>query len=305
MIDTLQIVTTANEDGSFCSWWQWSRDNSIGALKGGKITTRLDVKEQSDREILAELAAVHYLLETRKINAHNSNKNLLIKVSFGAIKNALAKSGIKKITQLKNGDGVVANKGKTDKSWVANWADFLATKYFETQIEVQKALTFSMPENSEEYVPNVLGQPIVPIQASIIGADVIITRHAMHRCIGRLLSPRSLHEEDDLSDEPDARWTKCWKWFEKAFSAGSNLKRADLVDREWNRIVRTFECEPVMLSWEDRAVLVIVLDRGQYKLVTVLRNDEYHVLLKKPPVQFGNKLVDWHKARSLQAKQRG
>lgn len=296
MIDTLQIVTSQNGDGTFCSLWQWSRDNAHGALKGGVITTQLNVNELADRAILAELAAIHYLLEDRKINAANSNKNLVIQVSFGAIKNSLAKSGLKKIIRTNAGD-VVANKGKTDKSWVANWADFLATKYFEVSIETKKELAFPMPENSEEHVLNIVSQPIVPVKAGIIGADVIITRHAMHRCIGRLLSPRSLHAEDDLSDEADARWTKCWQWLGKAFSAGSNLKRADVVDREWSRIVRTFKCEPIMLSWEDRAVLVIVLDKGQYKLVTVLRNDEYHVLLKKLPVHSGNKLVDGHKAK--------
>ena len=293
MIDTLQVTTTANGDGSFCTKWQWSRDNSCGALHGGRITSLLNVPDMLDREILAELSAIHYLLEERRLGANNSIGHLKIMFSCGAIKKALAKGALKK-----------GDVGKTDKACVASWADFLATKYFEAQFEIAKWVEPEL-ENCEEYELTVNQKPTVPIFAKILESDLLITRHSLYRLIGRILSPHSRDCEDDISDVPDARWTVAWKWLEKLFASDSQLKRAEIVDAAWNRIVAKYKCEPIFLSDpSNKAVFVIKMDRGLYTLLTVLRDDVYNTSLKKPPVLYGDKLVDWRTAEVLKARKK-
>lgn len=290
MIDTLSLTTKANPDGTFCTKWQWTRDNVQHALRGGVITTTLNTPDQNDRAILAELSAIHYLLEIRNINANNSHKNLRIKVSFGAIKKALAKGALKK-----------GENGKTDKFRVADWATFLATKYFAVTVDVANKWVDPALENSEEYVLEVFDKPLVSMYSSLLDQDVIITRHAMHRCVGRILSSHNRNTEDDLGDLPDERWTKSWKWLENALSS-SDLQRAELVERERKRIMAKYRCQPTILSYQSgKAAFVLKIDHGKYKLVTVLRNDEYYVAIKRPPVQFGDKLVPWNAVAAFKA----
>ena len=293
MIDTLQVFTAANGDGTFSTKWQWSRENSNGALLGGIINTKLNVPEKLDREILAELSAIHYLLEDRRLGTNNSIGHLKIKFSCGAIKKALAKGALKK-----------GDIGKTDKAWVASWADFLATKYFEAQIEIARWVD-PVLEISEEHNLEVFQKPTVPIFAKVLDSELLITRHSIYRFIGRILSPHGRDCENDLSDVPDARWTAAWKRLEKVFADNSRLKHAEIVDAEWKRIVAKFKCEPIFLSdWDTKAVFVIKKDRGRCYLLTVLRDDEYNETLKRPPVQFGDKLIDSRQAEAMKAKKK-
>jgi hypothetical protein len=251
----------------------------------------LNVPDKLDREILAELSAIHYLLEKRRLGADNSIGHLKVRFSCGAIKKALAKGALKK-----------GDIGKTDKASVASWADFLATKYFEAQFEISKWVEPEL-EQGEQYELTVYQKPTVPIFAKILEGDLLITRHSMYRLIGRILSPHSRDCEDDISDVPDARWTVAWKRLEKIFTSDSHLKRAEIVDAAWKHIVAKYKCEPIFLSDSaNKAVFVVKMDRGLYTLLTVLRDDIYNTSLKRPPVLFGDKLVNWHTAEAIKAR---
>jgi hypothetical protein len=282
-MDRLSVNTQANVDGSFSVLWNWSVDAATVRRqpnRGGTIRVTLDEKHQEDRSILAELAALHHLLEVRQIHGENRlGVNLTIEVSAGAIKKALAKGALKK-------DG----KGGTSKKHVADCAEFLATKYFEANIETGKWRD-EEPKVVKNHDVHLGDYPSAPIYASILGENVIVTRHAMFRTVGRIIERKDSKEADDLSDVPTERWSSAWGWFQNIFREGSNLQLASIVPREWKRIVGEYKCKPIILYFPD-ARAIPVLKRTPYgiKVVTVLRDSEYNRILEKPPVQAGQVL---------------
>lgn len=70
-MDKLSVRTNANADGQFSVLWQWRQNDHPLPAKGGTVTVTLDAKHREDRAIIAELGAIHYLLEERQIHGTN------------------------------------------------------------------------------------------------------------------------------------------------------------------------------------------------------------------------------------------
>lgn len=279
-MDKLSVRATPGLDGGFSVLWQWRQNAFRQPAKGGTITVTLDAKHQEDRAILAEIAAIHYLLEVRQIHGANRlGTNLKIDVSSGAIKKAVAKGSIKK-----------GGKGDTDKKHVADCAKFLATKYFEAHVDTGKWRD-TEPKMIEDHVIHMTDYPPVSIYMGILGRDVPISRHAMFRAVGRIMEKRTGIEADDLTGVADARWSSAWAWFGKIFKEGSNLKEGKVPPKEWSRLARVYKCKPIILHFpDDKAIPVVKETSNGPVVVTVLRDHEYNRMLEKPLVQAGQRL---------------
>lgn len=276
-MDKLSVRTDANAEGQFSVCWQWRQNDYSLPAKGGTVTVTLDAKHQEDRAILAEIAAIHYLLEVRQIHGANRlGTNLKIEVSSGAIKKAVAKGAIRK-----NG------KGGTDKKHVADCATFLATKYFEAEVDTGKWRD-DEPKTVETHSIHMVDYPVVPIFAALLSREVTVSRHAMFRAVGRIKEKRTGKDADSLIEVPESRWSAAWGWFVKILKEGSNIRIAQVAPKEWDRIVREYQCKPIILHFpDDQAILVIKETPYGLVVVTVLRDHEYTRIIEKPPVQAG------------------
>jgi hypothetical protein len=208
-MDTLSVNTAEGPGNSFTTKWKWRQHGAKQPL-AGEIVVHLHDVYKDDRRIIAELGAIHHLLEERHI--HGSNRlgdGIKIEVSAGAIRKALLKGSLKK-----------SDQGDTEKKHVAGCATFLATKYFEAEVKVWKNWKDEEPKSfefSEITIPE--NFPRAGIRCHLLGEDVLITRHAMRRYIGRLdlgnPSKPKIPDENDLSHVPDKWWGTAWRWFNK------------------------------------------------------------------------------------------
>lgn len=124
-MDTLAVNTISLNDGTFTIRWKWRRQQARQPSKGGVVRVSLPNNGWAqDKPILAELAAIHRLLEVERVHGEGRlGNNIRIQTTFGAIRKALLKGALKE-----NG------RGDTDKTHVALFSKFLATKYFEAEI---------------------------------------------------------------------------------------------------------------------------------------------------------------------------
>ena len=247
----------------------------------GEIVVRLDESYRHDRAIVAELAAIHYLLEERHVHGENRlGDGIKIEVSFGAIRKGLLKGALKK-----------KDEGDTDKGHVAGCATFLATKYFEAEIVVGRKWQDDEPKSFERAEITISASfPRPRVHCHLLGEDVLITRHAMRRQIARIdannpSKPKPL-DENDLSIIPDKWWGSAWRWFEKIFKEGANTEFAKILPHKHARYVRKYGPGSRYLWHRDSGGIVVVApDRGRMVARTVL-NDKY-ALIEKGMVQVG------------------
>lgn len=74
-MDTLSVTTSEKPDGAFLSRWKW-RQEGAKQPKAGEIVVHLDEAYKDDRIIIAELGALHHLLEERQIHGQNRLRSL-------------------------------------------------------------------------------------------------------------------------------------------------------------------------------------------------------------------------------------
>jgi hypothetical protein len=285
-MDTLSVNTIEGSRNSFTAKWEWYQHGAKQPL-AGEVLVRLDESYLDDRRIIAELGSIHHLLEERHI--HGSNRlgdGIKIEVSAGAIRKAVLKGSLKK-----------SDKGDTEKKHVATVATFLATKYFEAEVKVWKNWKDKEPKSfefSEITVPE--NFPWAGIRCHLLGEDVMITRHAMRRYIGRLNLDNpdkpEIPDENDLSHVPDKWWGTAWRWFNKIFQADSTLRRVNLLPKWHARYVRKYGHGSIYLWHQDSQGVIIVQrdrDSGHFVAKTVIH--EKYANIKKDPVQCGQRLV--------------
>jgi hypothetical protein len=283
-MDTLSVNTTEGPGNSFTAKWKWHQHGAKQPL-AGEIIVHLHDTYQDDRRIIAELGAIHHLLEERHIHGENRlGDGIRIEVSAGAIRKALLKGSLKK-----------SDKGNTEKSHVAGCTTFLATKYFEADIAVGRKWLDEEPKSfefSEITVPE--NFPWARIRCHLLGEDVLITRHAMRRYIGRLdirnPGKPKIPDENDLSHVPDKWWGTAWRWFNKIFQEDSTLKRVSLLPKWHAKYVRKYGPGSIYLWHRDsQGVVIVQRDHGQLVARTVI-HDEY-AKIERDPVQCGQRLV--------------
>lgn len=264
--DTLRVLTRAVDDHHEVAWRIWRTGGKLPS-RGGIVRVKLHERWQHDRPALAELAALHYLLETAQVRDPKAcGAALFIQCSFGAIRKALAKGALKS-------DG----RGDTDKGHVALFARFLATKYFEARLEADKDDGFVKiePKRGHECHEIVADLPPRPTLDTPIG-PVGITRHALNRVVGRQTSRGDVVslglDEDDLRALPDGRWTTAWKYLERTLPL---CERGRVGLDEHRRVVRKYGKDPVYL-WHKDTCMVFVVAREPHgmELVTAM-SDRY------------------------------
>lgn len=296
-MDTLTVVTRQNADDTFTTRWKW-RQNGARQPRAGEIVVRLDESYRHDRAIIAELGAIHYLLEERHIHGGNRlGDGIKLEVSFGAIRKALLKGALKK-----------SDEGDTDKAHVAGCATFLATKYFEADVSVGRKWREEESKSFEQAEITIGSSfPRPSIHCHLLGQDVLISRHAMRRQIARI-DPKNpdkpkLINEEDLSDFPDKWWGSAWRWFVRVFREGSNIKRVRLLP-EWHAKYARKYGPGSQYMWhpDSQGVVIVSPDHGRLVAVSVI-NDKY-AKIERDPVQMGQKLVQHREYEAIMARSR-
>lgn len=287
-MDKLSIRTVPQVDGQFLVEWRWNRGGPVSIL-GGDFRVSVDPCHTTDRAALAELRAIYHLLEVR--NLHNGAKRLgrgvRISVSSGAIRKSLAKGAIKQ-----------TNKGRSEKAVVAQAAGFLATKYFEAEIEVGR-WPGDVPREVEPRLELVQG-PVFErpkLQCALLDEEISISSHAMHRQVGRIDQKRDRYTDSDLTDVTDARWSAAWHWFDKVL-AGERLIKGELLPKVKNYFEGRYGRDCVYLVFQDSivgAVLVVRRDSRGLVVATVLRISPYQPVVKLDDYVVGQRLVQAHK----------
>lgn len=291
-MDTLSVTTAEGAEGAFVTRWKW-RQNGAKQPLAGEIIVRLDESYKEDRIIIAELGALHYLLEERQIHGQNRlGDRIKIEVSFGAIRKALLKGSLKK-----------SDHGDTEKKHVAGCATFLATKYFEADVSVLRKWKDEEPKSFES-AEITIGEsfPRATVYCALIDAPVVMTRHAMRRQIARMdqrnpAKPTPV-TENDLSNIPDKWWGTAWRWFVKVFKEGSNLRRVRLLP-QWHRkyVAKYGPSSQYLWHPDSQAVIVVAMDHGSWYVATVL-HDEY-AAIERDPVLVGQKTVPYRERQAM------
>jgi len=291
-MDTLSVTTADGTNGVFLIRWKWWQSGAKQPV-AGEIAVRLDESYRHDRAIIAELGAIHYLLEERQIHGTNRlGAGIKIEVSFGAIRKALLKGSLKK-----------KDEGDTDKGHVAGCATFLATKYFEAEIAVGRKWNDDEPKSFERAEIAITASfPRTQAHCHLLGEGVLITRHAMRRQIARIdannpSKPKPI-DESDLSNVPDKWWGSAWRWFEKIFKEGSSLRRARLLPKWHAKYVRKYGHGSQYL-WHPDSQGIVIVTRDHDRLVarTVI-NDEY-AAIERDPVQAGQRLISHRERKAM------
>jgi hypothetical protein len=283
-MDVLSLNTVEKEADFFSIRWKWRQGEAKQPGKGGTIQLRLARHFLQDRPILAELAALYHLLETYKIHGERRLGNgLIIQVSFGAIRKAVLKGSLKQ-----------SGRGDTDKTHVAAFAKFLATKYFEAEVEVLKKWQEETPKVQMDFDLVVSQIPLARV-ASPIG-PVVVSRHALNRIVGRCISREELKaqgkNENDLKDLPNCRWSAAWRYLERAL-VDSELGK--VVASEHKRVLRKYGKNPFYL-YHRGSNLVHVVVRESYGLELVTAIHGRYWAAKNIPTQVGQKIVYGYKS---------
>lgn len=171
----------------------------------GVVRVQLSEQFSEDRAALSELAACNHLMhDTPFCEDGISGMSLSLNVSRGAIKKALNKGKLK-------ADG----KGSTTKQHVADFAHFLATRFFGAEVGVVRS--FVTPEESETTYVSSLDfdiecdvAPDAKLFCLAIDDRLVISRHVMSRAVERVTAKNVFAAVTENEDLPDACWGQAW-----------------------------------------------------------------------------------------------
>lgn len=279
-MSVLAVTTQANADGSFLCRWKW-KENPTSRPHVGSICVTVDEMHKDERTALAEVQALYYLLETRAVHGANRlGTGIRVILSCSSIRKALLKGALK-----------VSGEGKTSSDALAVAAGYLATKYFEASYEVQKWKdedALSVEAEVKTHVGRRFSRVLVP--SSVLNGEVQITRHAMHRWVGRISEQLDRYSENDLSKVPDSRWTKAWRWFVNVLSH-KDTRRASLLPDVARKMERSYGAGCEYLHFSDTSTILVLAKRSEiYELVTVLRTNPHKALLQEERVMAGQQI---------------
>jgi len=295
MMDTISVHATQREDGVFMVAWKWRCGKALHPVMG-KIAVTVDPVHTEDRAALAELRALYYLLEDRQIHGpRRLGKNLHVEISSGAVRKALLKGSLK-----------VYGVGKTAKNHIAMAAGFLATKYFEAKVDAAQWRD-ETPAREEDLVQVEQGYEwLYPtIACPLLQCHVGVTRHAMHRLVGRIDQKRDQYSEDDLSDVPDARWGAAWRWLETIL-ANPNLCVPKLTAEAKKRTINKYGEKSFYLHFPDAQTIFIgSKDKmGNDTIVSVLRENVYRPMIQPRHYILGQRVISAKEMAAVQSRSR-
>jgi len=272
MMDELSLNTTYNPDGTFTTHWKWRQELARQPGKGGVVRVSLQNSNWTqDRPILAELAAIHLLLDVEQVHGRRRLGNhIRIQTTFGAIRKALLKGALKE-----NGCG------ETSKTHVALFSKFLVTKYFETEIGVLRHDKWCDEEPKLRLDFDLVVTKVPTVTVNSIVGPLVVSRHALNRVVGRCICRAELQaqgkSENDLKHLPNHKWSSAWKHLERVLP---NTIQGRVTESEHSRALRKYGKSPIYLWHRDSGlVYVIVSESYGLELVTAIY-DKYWVAMK-------------------------
>lgn len=279
-MNKISVSTRQRPDGRFDVAY---RLDELQPLAAGTVTVELAARETRDRPIVAELAALQYLLcELQVCGPSRTGHGLEIEVTFGAIKRAVRHGALK-----------ATDQGKTDKSHIVPYTHFLATRFFEAEKRVVPNPAWAngclLKYRSHTIVVNGPRESTLPTHLG----EAVISRHALTRFVQRFIARDVLQAGgDDEHDDPilttadlDAKyWTRAWKSLARLLIS-QNTHRFALASFNFGErmVSRPGQKTARYLHHPDsRAIFVLVPDGGRLVLATVLRDFEGNKLFRAP-----------------------
>lgn len=281
-MDTLAVHATKLADHRYCVRWRWHPGNTRTPI-GGSVIVNVQPVNTEDVAALAELRALFYLLEERQIQGEGrKGNNLTIEQSFSSVKKALAKKSLK-----------ASGMGRTEKRHIAAATEFLATKYFAAKVIAEpQDREFEFKQFNEESIELLQDYPRIKLPCDGFDGGIIITRHALHRQVGRIDQNRPLGDEDDLSAVDDARFVAAWRWITAVLSG--DMTEEMHLRSDVGHVPEHYKSARYLYfqSSTPKAVLAINKDAdGSWVLTTILRTQHTSHYLDWPKTMAGQILM--------------
>ena len=280
-MNKISVSTRQRPDGRFDVAY---RVDELQPLAAGTVTVDLTARETRDRPIVAELAALQYLLcDLQVCGPSHTGHGLEVEVTFGAIKRAVRHGALK-----------ATDHGKTDKAHIVPYAHFLATQFFEAEKHVAPNPAWAngclLKHRSHAIVVNGPRKSTLPTHLG----EAVISRHALTRFVQRFIARDVLQAGgDEDHDDPilttadlDAKyWTRAWKSLARLLISQNTHRFALACSKLGERMVSRpgqKEAARYLHHPDSRAIFVLVPDGGRLVLATVLRDFEGEALLHAP-----------------------
>lgn len=280
-MDTLAVHATKTDDNRFAVRWRWHQNNTRNP-SGGIIHVCVAPEHQEDAPALAELRALYYLLQERQVHGENrKGAGITIEQSFSSVKKALAKKALKS-----------TGMGKTEKRHIAAATEFLATKFFSAKVIAEpKDREFEFKQFETNTIELIQNFPRIKVPCEGFDGGIVISRHALHRQVGRVDQNRHESRESDLSDVDDQRFDAGWVWLTKILAGEKMVERhvrSDVRQRPERYQSARYLYFP---DSTPQAVLAVTRDAdGCWVLATILRPQQTTKYLDWPPTAMGQTL---------------
>lgn len=264
----IQVITKpATTPNVFNVYWR------VGAARMGCVETTVAAAAPADKHIIAEMAALRYLLLEKAAAGENaSGVGLDIVVSSGAIKKATHKD--------------------TAKIHLVDYAHFLVTRFADAKFSVEKDESWLPAENAAPMDKIKVDRPALETIFVHGVGNVVLTRHALERYNERMGTPPTSDEPKNIEQEakrPQRTFAQALKSLRK-IAASSLLKPIQQPQSLELKKIREHGIAVLTLNHPDALVnLLVGKDKGVEKLITVVtenlgkRNQEvYRGAFKAP-----------------------
>lgn len=237
----MNVLTTYCKPGSAENVWTiyWRNGAQIQGILNVKVTANV-----GDREIVAELSALQWLLEHRSVFGESqAGKGLCLTVTSGAIKK-LAKAAEKELD---------LRDSKLGKPHLFRYAKFLGTRFVGCEIKVSKDGDWVMPRADNDIETIEIDEPLEEILTIKGVGRVIMSDHAMKKFIER----QGNSSREDI-----------WRLLRKIANYG--LRLGELGEERLRNMEQKYEKPGKVWVHDDtKWAFVVVPDQPLPKVVTV------------------------------------
>jgi hypothetical protein len=277
-MNQISVSTQARSDGQFDVAY---RIHEAHPLANGIVQVFVAPHYTADRAIIAELAALRYLLcEAQVCGQQRTGQGLQVEVSFGAIRRAVLQGALK-----------ATDAGKTDKAHIVPHAHFLATRFFEASKAVVNAPVWAkgcMLKYRQHAIA--VTSPQESILPTRIG-EAVISRHALNRFVERFIARDVFNSGGgrfenlpDVEQIASKYWTRAWRSLEKLLNSPDTVIRAIASSKFGERMKRKYGKQARFLHHPDSMAIFILIPEGRrLVLATVVRDFEENRCFEKAP----------------------
>ncbi len=285
-MNQIAVSTRERDDGQVDVAY---RIHEAHPLANGVVRVSLASHINQDRAIIAELAALQYLLcQAEVCGPGRTGLGLEVQVSHGAIKRAVLQGALK-----------AADAGRTDKAHIVPYTHFLATRFFAANKTVVHDPAWAkgcMLKYSQHAIS--VDEPREATLSTQVG-NAVISRHALTRFVQRfiardLLAGRAAGDDEiaTIADLDPKYWTRAWKSLARLLISQNTVVSALACSKLGESMVSRHGKQAKYLHHADsQAIFILVPEGRQLVLATVLRDFDDNRLLQRPPRYIGGRLV--------------